>query len=275
MRELSAGLGIVQVLFFVLLLAVAATVAAWAAIAYLAIWTLIFLIRALVAWENRDKTGAIREPILTWSDFNLVAVTASAAVLGTVFMTENSSLLTVLVSLLVIAAALKARPRVRSKNFTEVALITALGLSAFVAVVGGFALWNDAPDSVTAEEAPAYGDAVQIEDVWAKVECLDGTATDSVSSFGAFTYDSSVITRVGSCTISEPDEGEEAGVVYFFQADDTEDLDRWLISGDLHVDPDMEHRVRLVRDGAVAIATVDAGSSINLSNDGYERIRLK
>lgn len=114
-----------------------------------------------------------------------------------------------------------------------------------------------------------------MEEVWATVECMNGTAIDSVTSPGAFSYDSSLIVRVGSRTISEPDEGEEPGVVYFFQAEDAEALDQGMTFGDLHVDSDEEHHVSLVRDGAVAMATVDAGSSINLSNDGYERIRLK
>ena len=61
--------------------------------------------------------------------------------------------------------------------------------------------------------------------------------------------------------------------MYFFQADSPRELRAWLVSGDLHVDHEFKRKADVYNDGAVAIASWDAGSHLNLLNSGYDDVR--
>jgi hypothetical protein len=275
-RELGGGLSVVQAIFTVMLACAIAALAIGVAVVALTAWTawqVVLLIGTRVPAAT-GASGSVPAETLPRPAGVLPSVAAAlAAITGGLFMTSAPSAMTVVAAIaaaLVSAAALITRSQ--KPDLTRVAVLTSGALALVVLFVAGVAAAGDAPVTIAAEEAVAYGSAATIEDVWATVECLDGTAATTLPPEPEFTSDSAAIDRAGTCVV---DTGDDVSPVYFFQASDAAALDLWLTSGDLHGLGDEADDADLFRDGAVGFVTADSGSILNLLNDGYDSLDLR
>jgi hypothetical protein len=285
MRDLFSGMNLIQGLFFWMMIIVVAALAILALTAAIALWTIVRIFRMAAAHVSHRApvlAGAPTESnpaVVSFhnrNDVRIVAVTGGAAIVGiTSWFNDTPSLLLVGAAIAVVGFALTTRPSDPGKETSSYALRGAAILGAIVAVMAVFNLITSAPVSVAVKEAPAYGVATQIEDVWSTVECFDGTERILPNPEPTFTFSSDLITRVGSCTMSESHKNHDPEVVYFFEAASAEDLDEWLLSGDLHAPKNLERDVDVYRDGAVALASTDGGSHGDLQNNGYDELDLE
>lgn len=277
-RELGVGFDVTRVVMGIVVFTVLAALAIGAAIAALVVWLVVQLFAHLStdsssapASDPSDTQGSPKPPLAA-NRWAILAAIASAGAGAMLWLGVETPFIWILGAAGAVLAVIALGSAGSTSRWNIAAIAVSFSLGAVVCILGLINSWNDAPQSITPTSTPAAtGTATRIEDVWARVECLPGT-TDPAAEPESLMFDDESVARVGSCII---DTDSDAKPVYFFEFADSAEATTWLMSGDLSADSDAADDVEIFVDGVVVIASLDSGSYLDLSNDGYEDIRLE
>lgn len=257
MRRLSAGIRIVQYLVFVTIIVVVVWFLMWVGVVALSVW---FVAQGVL--RLRARAREIGEAGGAEIANNWLFTGAAAGIVAGLAMLLSEDRVQPWVSwvaggavLLTVIGTLAGAGR---SVFNRAALAVTIALSGMALLVSVVSVNTHSHDIIAVLTVPDQGDAVTIEDVWAEFGCRPGTEAIDPNLHGNFSYDGSIIVRIGTCELDYRDVEEPS---YFFQASSPERLKAWLKSGDLGMDPTLSHWVEMYRDGAVAILNTDGQAS--------------